>query len=163
MGPLSSSLNQCNNLNTISVQLSKIGNVLQAVPPPFGPKKIACSGNGLIQRVHDGCLHDYGMSRSSDHLEVYCYKGAKRFCLSGELCPWRGSQPAQCSAMFALATCSVGGLSSSAMAVTWGQTRSCWRSCSGWWIFRRCRWNCRCSGPRFRVNCNTGSATVSYY
>lgn len=51
--------------------------------------KPTCSGEGLIYEVTNLCLDDGGLSVSDDLLEVYCCGGVKRFCLSGEECPWR--------------------------------------------------------------------------
>jgi hypothetical protein len=48
-----------------------------------------CSGEGLIYEVPNLCVDDGGLSASDDLLEVYCCGSVKRFCLSGEECPWR--------------------------------------------------------------------------
>ena len=158
MGPLRQAISSCNNVNTLTIELSKIGGFLQYVPAPFQPTKIQCSGNGRILTVHDNCMHDYGTSGSGDHLEIYCYRGAKRFCLSNELCPWRSHRSNSCAAMFELATCSVSGLSSISMATTWGVTSTCRQHCRGWWIFRRCSTTCTCSGSTYRnIQCHKGS------
>lgn len=54
-----------------------------------------CTGGpGLILTVPDACVDDYGSSSSGDSLEVYCFAGIVRFCLSGEACPWRGATSA---------------------------------------------------------------------
>ena len=146
------------SIKLLTLELSKIGGVLANAPHPFQPNKIPCSGEGLIQRIHDGCMHDYGNSASGDSLEIYCYGGAKRFCLSGELCPWRNQHSAACTSLFELATCSVGGLSGTEMADAWGVDRHCNRRCRGWWFWRRCWNDCHCSGSSYRnVDCITGS------
>ena len=38
-------------------------------------------------------MDDGGANAIDDNLEVYCYKGVTRFCLSGESCPWRNRNP----------------------------------------------------------------------
>ena len=158
MGPLQQAISSCNNVNTLTIELSKIEGLLQYVPAPFQPNKIQCSGNGRILSVHDNCMHDYGTSRRGDRLEIYCYRGAKRFCLSHELCPWRSHRSNSCAAMFELATCSVSGLNSASMATTWGVTSTCRQHCRGWWIFRRCSTTCTCSGSTYRnIQCHKGS------
>lgn len=48
-----------------------------------------CTGSGRIHTASNGCTDDFGMSGSSDELEVYCCDGQTRFCLSKEACPWR--------------------------------------------------------------------------
>jgi len=70
---------------------------------------LACSGNGLIHTISDGCMDDWGQSSVGDKLEVYCVSGISRFCLSGESCPWR-PQPSSAQ------TCSMSGLGSAFMA-----------------------------------------------
>ena len=158
MGPLQQAISSCNNVNTLTIELSKIEGLLQYVPAPFQPNKIQCSGNGRILSVHDNCMHDYGTSRRGDRLEIYCYRGAKRFCLSHEMCPWRSHRSNSCAAMFELATCSVSGLNSASMATTWGVTSTCRQHCRGWWIFRRCSTTCTCSGSTYRnIQCHKGS------
>ena len=158
MGPLQQAISSCNNVNTLTIELSKIEGLLQYVPAPFQPNKIQCSGNGRILSVHDNCMHDYGTSRRGDRLEIYCYRGAKRFCLSHELCPWRSHRSNSCAAMFELATCSVSGLNSASMATTWGVTSTCRQHCRGWWVFRRCSTTCTCSGSTYRnIQCHKGS------
>ena len=158
MGPLHQAISSCNNVNTLTIELSKIGGFLQYVPPPFQPNKIQCSGSGRILTVHDNCMHDYGTSGSGNHLEIYCYRGAKRFCLSHELCLWRSHRSNSCAAMFESATCSVSGLNSVSMATTWGVASTCRQHCRGWWIFRRCSTTCTCSGSTYRnIQCHKGS------
>lgn len=146
------------SIKLLTLELSNIGGLLANAPPPFQPNRIPCSGQGLIQRIHDGCMHDYGTSASGDSLEIYCFGGAKRFCLSGELCPWRNQRSAACSAMFELATCSMGGLSGKEMADAWGVDQHCTRRCRGWFLWRRCWNDCHCSGSSYRnVDCVAGS------
>lgn len=146
------------SIKLLTLELSNIGGLLANAPPLFQPRKIPCSGQGLVQRIHDGCMHDYGASASGDSLEIYCYGGAKRFCLSGELCPWRNQRSAACSAMFELATCSIGGLSGKDMADAWGVDYHCTRRCRGWWLWRRCWNDCYCSGSSYRnIDCDAGS------
>ena len=158
MGVLHQAISSCNNVNTLTIKLSKIGGLLQYVPAPFQPNKITCSSNGRILTVNNKCMHDYGTSGSDDELEIYCYGGAKRFCLSHELCPWRLHRSNSCAAMFELATCSVSGLNGLSMATTWGVTSTCQRHCRGWWIFRRCWTTCNCSGLTYRnIQCHKGS------
>ncbi len=79
---------------------------------------LECAGDGLIHVVADECMHDGGNSVSGDSLEVYCYHGTARFCLSGEECHWRGA-PAGPSDE----TCSRAGLDDEWMATAW---------CEGW-------------------------------
>ena len=132
MGILHLAISSCSNVNTLTIELSKIGGLLQYIPAPFQPNKITCSGNSRILTVNNKCMHDYGTSGSDDELEIYCYRGAKRFCLSRELCPWRLHRSNSCAAMFELSTCSVSGLSGVSMATTWGVTSTCRRHCRGW-------------------------------
>ena len=85
-------------------------------------------------------------------------KGAKRFCLTHELCPWRAQRSPACAALFELTTCSPAGLNSAAMATTWGVTSSCRRHCRGRWFWRRCSTKCSCSGSTYKtVQCHKGS------
>ncbi len=79
---------------------------------------LECEGNGLIYVVPDSCMHDGGGSATGDSLEVYCYHGTARFCLSGEECPWRGAL-----AGVSDETCSRAGLGDEWMASA---------SCEGW-------------------------------
>lgn len=145
------------SIKLLTLELSNINGLLANAPPQFKPNKIPCSGRGLIQTIHDGCMNDYGATASGDSLEIYCFGGAKRFCLSGELCPWR-NQPAACSALYELATCSVGGLSGQNMANAWGVNYHCKRRCRGWWLWRRCWNDCYCSGSSYRnIDCVAGS------
>ena len=74
-----------------------------------------CDGQGLIHTVSDGCMHDGGGNASGDSLEVYCYWGIARFCLSGESCQWRGGQPGSDDGT----TCERAGLGSDYMANAW--------------------------------------------
>ena len=162
MGILHLAISSCNNVNTLTIELSKIGGLLQYIPAPLQPNKIACSGNGRILTVNKKCMHDYGTSGSDDELEIYCYRGAKRFCLSHELCPWRSHRSNSCAAMFELATCSVSGLSGVSMATTWGVTSTCQRHCRGWWVFRRCWTTCTCSGSTYKsIQCHKGSVRTT--
>ena len=162
MSTLQQAISSCNNVNTLTIELSKIGGLLQYVPPPFQPNKITCSGNGRILTVNKKCMHDYGTSGSDDNLEIYCYRGAKRFCLSHELCPWRSHRSNSCAAMFELATCSVSGLNGVSMARTWGVTSTCRQHCRGWWIFRRCSTRCTCSGSTYKnIQCHKGSVRTA--
>ena len=155
---LASGLYNGTSVKLLTLELSDIGGLLANAPSPFQPNKIPCSGQGLIQRIHDKCMDDYGASANGDSLEIYCYGGAKRFCLSGELCPWRNQKSAACSALFELATCSVGGLSGKDMADTWGVVSHCRRRCRGWWLWRRCWDDCSCSGSSYKnVDCDAGS------
>lgn len=145
------------SIKLLTSEMSNINGLLANAPPQFQPNKIPCSGQGLIQTIHDGCMNDYGATASGDSLEIYCFGGAKRFCLSGELCPWR-NQPAACSALYELATCSVGGLSGQNMANAWGVNYHCKRRCRGWWLWRRCWNDCYCSGSSYRnIDCVAGS------
>lgn len=48
-----------------------------------------CTGSGYIGGVRDGCMDDGGRSTNSDGLEVYCFNGVAKWCLSGEQCPWK--------------------------------------------------------------------------
>lgn len=145
------------SIKLLTLEMSNINGLLANAPPQFQPNKIPCSGQGLIQTIHDGCMNDYGATASGDSLEIYCFGGAKRFCLSGELCPWR-NQPAACSALYELATCSVGGLSGQNMANAWGVNYHCKRRCRGWWLWRRCWNDCYCSGSSYRnIDCVAGS------
>lgn len=38
--------------------------------------------------IYDGCMSDYGIIKSGDSLEIYCFGGVKCFCLFYELCLW---------------------------------------------------------------------------
>ena len=162
MGALQKVISSCNNVNTLTIRLSKIGGLLQYVPPPFQPNNITCSGNGRILTVNKKCMYDYGTSGSDSDLEIYCYRGAKRFCLSHELCPWRSPRSNSCAAMFELATCSVSGLNGVSMATTWGVTSKCRQHCRGSWIFRRCSTICTCSGSTYKnIQCHKGSVRTA--
>ncbi|MDH3629376.1 MAG: hypothetical protein OEV00_06370 [Acidobacteriota bacterium] len=77
-----------------------------------------CEGDGLINVIADQCMHDGGESASGDSLEVYCYHGTARFCLSGEECPWRGEPAGVIDE-----TCSRAGLDDEWMATA---------QCDGW-------------------------------
>lgn len=146
------------SIKLLTLELSNINGLLANAPPPFQPNKIACSGQGLIQTIHDGCMNDYGTTTGGDSLEIYCFGGAKRFCLSGELCPWRNQPTAACSTLYELATCSVSGLSGQNMADAWGVDYQCNRRCRGWWLWRRCWNDCSCSGSSYRnIDCVEGS------
>ncbi len=79
---------------------------------------LECAGDGLIHVVADECMHDGGRSAMGDSLEVYCYHGIARFCLSGEECTWRGAP-----AGVREETCSRAGLDDEWMATAW---------CDGW-------------------------------
>ncbi len=79
---------------------------------------LECAGDGLINVVADECIHDGGTSATGDSLEVYCYHGTARFCLSGEECPWRGAPTGVIDE-----TCSRAGLNDEWMATAW---------CDGW-------------------------------
>ncbi len=79
---------------------------------------LECAGDGLINVVADQCMHDGGRSAMGDSLEVYCYHGTARFCLSGEECPWRGAPAGVINE-----TCSRAGLDDEWMATAW---------CEGW-------------------------------
>lgn len=149
------------SIKVLTLELSKINGLLANAPPPFQPNKISCSGQGLIERIHDGCMNEYGTSMGGDSLEIYCFGGAKRFCLSKELCPWRNQPTAACSALYELATCSVGGLSGQDMANAWGVNYHCNRRCRGWWLWRRCWNDCYCSGSSYTdIDCVEGSVQV---
>ena len=87
----------------------------QETPPVVS---VECKGDGLINVVADQCMHDGGSSASGDSLEVYCYHGTARFCLSGEECPWRGAPAGVIDE-----TCSRAGLDDEWMATAW---------CDGW-------------------------------
>ncbi len=88
------------------------------VPAEASEDALECEGDGLIHVVPDMCMHDGGESASGDSLEVYCYHGIARFCLSGEECHWRGA-PVGVSDE----TCSRAGLDAEWMASAW---------CEGW-------------------------------
>lgn len=77
------------------------GSTIKRVIPP----DLECTGSGLIQQLTDACVDDYGASSNGDALEVFCFAGMVRFCLSGEACPWRGTSGAADDQ-----TCSSGGL-----------------------------------------------------
>ena len=79
---------------------------------------LECAGEGLINVVADQCMHDGGGSSPGDSLEIYCYHGTARFCLSGEECPWR-----EVPAGVTDETCSRAGLDNEWMATA---------SCEGW-------------------------------
>ncbi|MCP3981420.1 MAG: hypothetical protein GY716_19140 [bacterium] len=79
---------------------------------------LECTGDGLIHVVADECMHDGGRSAAGDTLEVYCYNGTARFCLSGEKCPWRGVAVGVSDE-----NCSRAGLDEEWMATAW---------CEGW-------------------------------
>ena len=146
------------SIKLLTSELSNINGLLANAPSTFQPNRIPCSGRGLIQTIHDGCMNDYGTTMSGDNLEIYCFGGAKRFCLSGELCPWRNQPTAACSALYELATCSVGGLSGQNMADAWGVDYHCNRRCRGWWLWRRCWNDCFCSGSSYKnIDCIEGS------
>jgi hypothetical protein len=68
---------------------------------------LACAGSGLVATIADECMDDGGANAIGDSLEVYCFKGTARFCLSGEACPWRGHNPKRDDGT----TCSHAGLS----------------------------------------------------
>ena len=148
------------SIKLLTLELSNIRGLLANAPPPFQQNKILCSGEGLIQ-IHAGCMNDYVSTTDGDSLEIYCFGGAKRFCLSGELCPLRNQPTAACSALYELATCSVGGLGGRNMANAWGVDYHCNRRCRGLWLWRRC-WNyCYCSGFTYRnIDCVDGSVLV---
>lgn len=149
------------SIKLLTLELSNINGPLANAPPPFQPNKISCSGQGLIETIHDGCMNDYGLTMAGDSLEIYCFGGAKRFCLSKELCPWRNQPTAACSALYELATCSVSGLSGQNMANAWGVNYHCNRRCRGWWLWRRCWNDCYCSGSSYTdINCVEGSVQV---
>ncbi|HYO59554.1 Kelch repeat-containing protein [Archangium sp.] len=87
-----------------------------AAPRPGACRpELSCSGAGLVHVIPDGCMHDGGYSAVGDSLEVYCFNGIARFCLSGEGCPWRRSLPSADDGQ----TCSLSGLSSDYMANAW--------------------------------------------
>ena len=149
------------SIELLTLELSNINGLLANAPLAFQPNKIPCSGQGLIQTIRDGCMNDYGTTRGGDNLEIYCFGGAKRFCLSNELCPWRNQPTAACSALYELATCSVSGLSGQNMADAWGVDYHCTRRCRGWWLWRRCWNDCYCSGSSYsNIDCVEGSVRV---
>ena len=149
------------SIKLLTLELSNISGLLANAPPSFQPNKIPCLGQGLIETIHDGCMNDYGTTTGGDSLEIYCFGGAKRFCLSGELCPWRNQPIAACSALYELATCSVGGLHGQNMADAWGVDYHCNRRCRGWLFWRRCWNDCYCSGSSYRnIDCVEGSVLV---
>jgi WD40 repeat protein len=87
-----------------------------ATPRPGACRpELSCSGTGRIHVVPDECIGDGGYSAGGDSLEVYCFNGTARFCLSGESCPWRGSLPSTDNGQ----TCSRAGLRSDYMANAW--------------------------------------------
>jgi hypothetical protein len=55
--------------------------------------QLACDGSGRIDTIPDDCMDDGGASSAGDSMEIYCFKGVTRFCLSGESCPWRNHTP----------------------------------------------------------------------
>jgi hypothetical protein len=55
--------------------------------------QLACDGSGRIGTIPDECIDDGGANGVGDSLEIYCFKGTTRFCLSGESCPWRDHLP----------------------------------------------------------------------
>ena len=88
------------------------------VPVATPEDALECRGDGLIHVVADECMHDGGTNASGDTLEIYCYGGTARFCLSGEECPWR-----EAPYIGGDATCSHAGLDEEWMATAW---------CDGW-------------------------------
>lgn len=87
-----------------------------AAPQPGACRpELSCSGTGRIHVVPDECNDDGGYTGYSDSVEVYCFNGTARFCLSGESCPWRGSPPSTDNGQ----TCSRSGLRSDYMANAW--------------------------------------------
>jgi len=84
--------------------------------PACSAGAFCCTGTGLVHRIQNTCMSDFGTSGSSDTLEVYCCDGAARFCLSGEACPWRAG------CITSVATCSRAGLPTDLMATATCQT-----------------------------------------
>ena len=76
---------------------------------------ILCDDEGLIWEIPDDCLDDGGSSSGGDGLEVYCYWGLARFCLTGERCQWRDGAPSSDDGT----TCEDSGLSTDYMANAW--------------------------------------------
>ncbi len=60
-------------------------------PVPFS---LSCTGSGPIFFYGDGEVDDGGSTRNGDGLEVFCFNGIARFCLTNETCPWRAGPPA---------------------------------------------------------------------
>jgi hypothetical protein len=81
-----------------------------------GPTAADGSNGSLVLDVPDGCINDSGESAAGDSLEVYCVDDVMRFCLSGEMCPWRGglAPPTE-------STCSPSGLLDPEMATIFMQ------------------------------------------
>lgn len=74
-----------------------------------------CSGTGKTHTIPDGSLNDGGGTSAGDSLEVYCFSGVARWCLSGEACPWRGASSDTTGGK----TCSRAGLGSDWMATAY--------------------------------------------
>jgi len=51
--------------------------------------QLTCEGSGRIGTIPDECMDDGGANGVGDSMEIYCWKGVTRFCLTGESCPWR--------------------------------------------------------------------------
>ncbi|MEZ4406110.1 MAG: hypothetical protein R3A52_06525 [Polyangiales bacterium] len=83
---------------------------------------LSCSTPG-VDTIPDGEIDDYGSSSGGDSLQIYCYLGSFRFCLSGEACPWRGATPPEDGR-----NCSSAGLSGSLYRMAYA-TR-------GYWVLR---------------------------
>ena len=49
--------------------------------------QLGCDGTGLVATIPDECMDDGGANAINVNLEIYCFKGTARFCLSGESCP----------------------------------------------------------------------------
>lgn len=76
----------------------------------------ACEGTGLVFRAPDSCIDDGGRTEADDDLEVYCWEGIARFCLSHEDCPWRDGSVAPGDPR----TCSTSGLRATFFAAVRG-------------------------------------------
>ena len=71
-----------------------------------------CSDTGKIHTIPDNSINDGGGTSAGDALEVYCFDGVARWCLSGEACPWKGASSDTTGGK----TCSRAGLGSDWMA-----------------------------------------------
>ncbi len=141
----------------LALRLSDIPETIAGVTFVPQPKKIRCSGTGLIKTIDRRCITDYGTKYGDSALETYCYGGFERYCLTGEICPWRSHASERCGANYALASCSMGGLKSTKMAIQHGTSYNCRRHCRrrGW--FRWCYNRCACSGKKQTLYCSSGS------
>jgi hypothetical protein len=96
---------------------------------PTNADLLNCTGFGRIANVPDRCIDDAGWSGNGDSLEIYCYEGQARFCLSQEVCPWRSSSTTTILTGDKEKTCSRAGLRGDFMARAWC---SKWRNYSSY-------------------------------